>query len=72
MDIVSSRYFTNYIIYNWLNMGFYCMADEKIDSILPPSFALLSAFPYFFTAMILLYIFGFNGMFPISMLTVVI
>ena len=37
-----------------------------MDSILPPGFALLSAFPYFFTAMILLYIFGFEyGWFPI-------
>ena len=40
--------------------------DEKLDSILPPGFALLSAFPYFFTAMILLYVFGFKyGWFPI-------
>jgi len=40
--------------------------DGKLDSILPPGFALLSAFPYFFTAMILLYVFGFKyGWFPI-------
>ena len=40
--------------------------DERLDSILPPGFALLSAFPYFFTAMILLYVFGFKyGWFPI-------
>ena len=40
--------------------------DGKLDSIVPPSFAFISSFPYFFTAMILLYLLGFKlGWFPI-------
>ncbi|MBQ49233.1 MAG: hypothetical protein CMP10_17785, partial [Zetaproteobacteria bacterium] len=39
---------------------------EKLDSILPPTFSFISSFPYFFTAMLLLYFLGFKmGWFPI-------
>ena len=56
----------SFIIGTFLGIYIAWNRDEKIDSLLPPSFALISAFPYFFTAMILLYIFGFNyGWFPI-------
>ena len=40
--------------------------DEKLDSIIPPTFSFISSFPYFFTAMLLLYFLGFKlGWFPI-------
>jgi len=40
--------------------------DGKLDSILPPTFSFISSFPYFFTAMLLLYFLGFKlGWFPI-------
>jgi peptide/nickel transport system permease protein len=38
-----------------------------IDSVLPPAFALLGAFPYFWLSMLLLYLFGFElGWFPLG------
>ena len=64
--LVGTSLILSFIIGSILGIFIAWNRDEKIDSILPPSFALLSAFPYFFTAMILLYIFGFKyGMFPI-------
>ncbi len=64
--LVGTSLIISFIIGSILGIFIAWNRDEKIDSILPPSFALLSAFPYFFTAMILLYIFGFKfGMFPI-------
>jgi len=38
----------------------------KLDSVLPPTLALLGAFPYFWLAMLLLFLFGFHlGWFPL-------
>ena len=64
--LVGTSLILSFIIGTLLGIYIAWNRDEKIDSLLPPSFALISAFPYFFTAMILLYIFGFNyGWFPI-------
>ena len=64
--LVGTSLILSFIIGTFLGIYIAWNRDEKIDSLLPPSFALISAFPYFFTAMILLYIFGFNyGWFPI-------
>ena len=39
----------------------------KLDSILPPSLAFIGAFPYFWLAMVFLYLFGFKlGWFPLG------
>ena len=51
--LVGTSLIISFIIGSILGIFIAWNRDEKIDSILPPSFALLSAFPYFFTAMIL-------------------
>ena len=48
------------ILISWNRSG-------RLDSILPPTFAFIGAFPYFWLAMLFLYIFGFKtGWFPLS------
>ena len=48
------------ILISWNRSG-------RLDSILPPIFAFIGAFPYFWLAMLFLYIFGFKtGWFPLS------
>tara|TARA_A100001011_G_C14242595_1_gene813937 strand:+ start:287 stop:943 length:657 start_codon:yes stop_codon:yes gene_type:complete len=48
------------ILISWNRSG-------RLDSFLPPIFAFIGAFPYFWLAMLFLYIFGFKtGWFPLS------
>ena len=64
--LVGISLIVSFIIGSLIGMIIAWRRDGKLDSILPPSFSFISSFPYFFTAMLLLYFFGFKlGWFPI-------
>jgi len=64
--LVGTSLIISFIIGTFIGIFIAWRRDEKLDSILPPTFSFISSFPYFFTAMLLLYFLGFKmGWFPI-------
>ncbi len=64
--LVGTSLLLSFMIGTALGMIIAWKRDGKLDSIIPPAFSFISSFPYFFTAMILLYFLGFDlGWFPI-------
>ena len=64
--LVGTSLIISFIIGTLLGIFIAWRRDQKLDSILPPTFSFISSFPYFFTAMLLLYFLGFKmGWFPI-------
>ena len=64
--LVSTSLIISFIIGTLIGIFIAWRRDGKLDSILPPTFSFISSFPYFFTAMLLLYFLGFQmGWFPI-------
>ncbi len=64
--LVGTSLIISFIIGTIIGITIAWRRDGKLDSILPPTFSFISSFPYFFTAMLLLYFLGFKlGWFPI-------
>lgn len=64
--LVGTSLIISFIIGTFIGIFIAWRRDGKLDSILPPTFSFISSFPYFFTAMLLLYFLGFKmGWFPI-------